>query len=441
MNSKKILCKLLVASLAVGTFTPGIVPNTLQVSAYNEVAIASVSESDFEFDAITGTVTKYVGVGGNVTIPSMIHNVTVRCIGADAFASNATITSVVIPQGVTTIEDEAFLNCPNLKSVVIPKGVVNLGKLAFFMCESLESITMGNGITVIDTNAFYGCKSLKNIQLPDSVTQIGDYAFMGCTSLEKMNIPVSTTGIRTGAFQDCTGLREICIPSTVTTIEGDAFDRDADMKINCEKGSIAYEYAYAYGFKNNVDGEAPEKVPTKAPASNQKKTYTISYVLNKGKISGSAIKTYDGTKNVSLPKVTRKNYLFKGWYAESSYKTKVTAIKKGTTGNKTMYAKWEKVKRPSRPSVSKVKNSKSKQMSITLKKKVSGAQGYEMLYATDKKFKKNKKTVRFTGTSKAVKKLKKGKTYYVKVRAYKLDSENERVYGDYSSVKKIKIKK
>ena len=300
------------------------------------------------------------------------------------------------------------------------------------MCERLESITMGSGITVIETNTFYGCRSLKAIQLPDTVAKIENYAFMGCSSLAKLTIPASTSSIGTGAFQDCSGLREISIPSAVTTIEAEAFDRDANMKITCEEGSKAYEYAHAYGFKNNVDGEEPTATPTAA----KKTTYTISYVLNKGKISGVSAKSYDGTANVKLPKATRKGYLFKGWYADSTYKTKVTAIKKGTTGNKTFYAKWEKVKKPSRPTISKVKNAKSKQMSIKLKKKVSGAKGYEMVYATDKKFKKNKKTVRFTGTSKTVKKLKKGKTYYVKVRAYKLDSKNERVYGKYSSVKK-----
>ena len=39
------------------------------------------------------------------------------------------------------------------------------------------------------------------------------------------------------------------------------------------------------------------------------------------------------------------------------------------------------------------------------------------------------------------KKLKKGKTYYVRVRAYKKDSTGRKVYGKYSTVKKIKITK
>ncbi|MCI9448090.1 MAG: hypothetical protein HFH36_12050 [Lachnospiraceae bacterium] len=37
--------------------------------------------------------------------------------------------------------------------------------------------------------------------------------------------------------------------------------------------------------------------------------------------------------------------------------------------------------------------------------------------------------------------MKKGKTYYVRVRAYKLDSENGKIYGKYGAAKKAKIKK
>ena len=40
-----------------------------------------------------------------------------------------------------------------------------------------------------------------------------------------------------------------------------------------------------------------------------------------------------------------------------------------------------------------------------------------------------------------VSKLSKGKTYYVKVRAYKKDSTGAKVYGSFSSVKKVKISK
>ncbi len=80
-------------------------------------------------------------------------------------------------------------------------------------------------------------------------------------------------------------------------------------------------------------------------------------------------------------------------------------------------------------------------MTVKISKKVSGAAGYQITYATNKTFKKNKKNVNMTSTSKTIKNLKKGTTYYVKVRAYAKDSKGKKVYGSYSKVKKVKIKK
>ena len=74
-------------------------------------------------------------------------------------------------------------------------------------------------------------------------------------------------------------------------------------------------------------------------------------------------------------------------------------------------------------------------------RKVSNAAGYEVLCATDKQFKKNKKLTLARSTSVTVKGLKAGKTYYVKVRAYRKDSTGAKVYGSYSKTVQIKIKK
>lgn len=91
-------------------------------------------------------------------------------------------------------------------------------------------------------------------------------------------------------------------------------------------------------------------------------------------------------------------------------------------------------------SLKKVANVSGKKAKVTIKK-VSGAKGYQILYSTDKKFKKNVKKVLTKKTTCTLTKLKKKKTYYVKVRAYKLDSKGEKVFGAYSKVKTVKIKK
>lgn len=71
--------------------------------------------------------------------------------------------------------------------------------------------------------------------------------------------------------------------------------------------------------------------------------------------------------------------------------------------------------------------------------KVSGAAGYQIRYSTAKSM-KGAKTVLTTSTSKKITKLKAKKTYYVQVRAYKLDANGNKVYGSWSSVKSAKTK-
>ena len=124
---------------------------------------------------------------------------------------------------------------------------------------------------------------------------------------------------------------------------------------------------------------------------------------------------------------------------DKKFKKKITTIKKGTKKNYTLYAKWEKIK-VNKTELTSAKNNKSKQIALKYKK-VSGAKGYEISYSTDKKFKKSVTKKTTSKTSYTIKNLKKGKTYYVRVRAYKKDSAGKKVYSKYSNVKKLKISK
>lgn len=87
------------------------------------------------------------------------------------------------------------------------------------------------------------------------------------------------------------------------------------------------------------------------------------------------------------------------------------------------------------------KNKKGKKVKITWKK-VGGSNGYQIQYALNKKFTKSlkKTTVKASALAKTIKNFKKKKTYYFRVRAYK-KSSNGNIYGEWSKVKKVKIKK
>lgn len=73
-----------------------------------------------------------------------------------------------------------------------------------------------------------------------------------------------------------------------------------------------------------------------------KHQYAVTYKLNGGKNGKNPKTYYVTTKTIKLKNPTRKGYKFVGWYSDKKCKKKVTQIKKGTTGNKTLYAKWKK---------------------------------------------------------------------------------------------------
>lgn len=92
--------------------------------------------------------------------------------------------------------------------------------------------------------------------------------------------------------------------------------------------------------------------------------------------------------------------------------------------------------------LSKVKSPKKKTVQMTWKK-LAGAKGYELSLATDKKFTKavKKVTIKKAATTKAtVNKLKAGKKYYVRVRAWKTVS-GKKQYSKWSAVKSVTVKK
>lgn len=98
---------------------------------------------------------------------------------------------------------------------------------------------------------------------------------------------------------------------------------------------------------------------------------------------------------------------------------------------------------PKKVTIASAKNTGKKVFTATWKKDRT-VSGYQIRYTTDKKLKKNFKTaakIKSNKTTKmTVKKLKKGKTYYVQVRAYKTVN-GKAIYGNWSKTKAVKIRK
>ncbi len=131
--------------------------------------------------------------------------------------------------------------------------------------------------------------------------------------------------------------------------------------------------------------------------------YTVSYSANKnvGKATAEItfLGNYSGVKKLYF-KINPKNTTF----------SKPTAIKAG--------------------------------FKVKIKKYTTQTTGYQIQYSTDKKFKSNTKTLTLSNktTAKTVSKLKKGKTYYVRIRTYKTVGK-VKYYSAWSSAKSVKTKK
>lgn len=73
--------------------------------------------------------------------------------------------------------------------------------------------------------------------------------------------------------------------------------------------------------------------------------YTIFYNLNGGtnNVENPATYTYN-TDTITLRYPKKRGYTFGGWYTDAGFKNRITQIKKGSVGRKTLYAKWTPTK-------------------------------------------------------------------------------------------------
>ncbi|MCI9126567.1 MAG: glycoside hydrolase family 16 protein [Eubacterium sp.] len=148
-------------------------------------------------------------------------------------------------------------------------------------------------------------------------------------------------------------------------------------------------------------------------------------IFKNGKKQVSKQTVLDG-ENYTIPKVKKKGYKFEGWY----YGKK--KIKEGARAynNMTIVPKWKKIKLKKAKVVVPKQNYKRY---ATVKLNAKGAyDGIQVKIGKKSDFAESK--VLTFG------KFKSGKTYKVKARTFAIDSRGKKIYGKWSSAKKITIK-
>ena len=134
-------------------------------------------ESDFSFDAATGTITAYNGFGVRVDIPKTIGGTAVRAIGENAFYGHQYMYCVRIPEGVETIGAEAFSGTYHLAAASLPSTLREIGDSAFAQYKG-QIIQLPEGLKAIGHRAFYWSQ-LQEAYFPEGIASIGEEAFAG----------------------------------------------------------------------------------------------------------------------------------------------------------------------------------------------------------------------------------------------------------------------
>lgn len=402
----------------------------------------------------------------------------IKNIPSQAFQGCSSLESFILPYQVETIGDDAFKNCTKLKKITIPKATTSISDSAFSYPDKMtiygvagsyaEQYAKENDIAFVAQQI-----ATEKITLTETELTLGrneKYQLTaGLTPMDSTDEVIWSSSDEKIAKVDKTGNIE-AISAGEAVITAKAGEKTAICKVTVNipiksiylnKTSIelnaigdSYQLNASY-YPSDADGATTWKSDDEGIASVDqtgkvtavgKGTTTITVscgdvkatctVVSKGESGGSQImpspspqpslKPNPDNQSANTPKPTvTPEVPTKGNIPQSSQ-----TVNDGKNNAKmTSLTKIKGVV---------AKNQKKCKVKVTWKK-VSSSLGYQIQYATNKKFKKaKKKTVKSTLVT--LKKLKKKKTYFIRIRAYKM-ADGKKVYGKWSSVKKVKVKK
>lgn len=451
-------------------------------SQYGNIYYEEKEDGTIEITDCTSSAT-------SINIPSTIDGKSVTSIGNNAFYSCKNLVNITIPDSITSIGNNAFEYCASLKSVLIPGSVKSIGNAAFNRCESLMNIEVikNNSNYFSQDGVLFDKNKTKLIQypignkriaydIPNGVKSFGDCVFDSCSTLKNITIPDSVTSIGWGVFSGSTSLTNIDVSENnlnYSSYEGVLFNKNKTELIKYPIGNERTSYNIPAGVinfgdvfsdcKNLVNITIPNSVTNIGVGAFWQCANLASITITNSVTSIGNYAFYDcknlkdiyyyGTQsewnNISVG--SNNEYFINATIHFSSAPTPTPAPAPTPTPSpaptpaptQSIATPNATVKAVSKPKSAKFKKVKPAKKAVSVEwKKVSGVKGYQVQVATDKKFKKNKKTatVKKQKTTKVtIKKLKAKKKYYVRIRTYKTVN-GKKVYSSWSKVKTVKTK-
>lgn len=367
-------------------------------SGYNEKAprtytIREIAEYEYDVneEQKSVTITKYNGLDNHVRIPEVIESYPVTEIGEGAFYGRCEVRTVTLPESLKKIGVGAFAHT-GLQSAKIPQGVTDIGGNAFSSMIDYHGPSGSWGSVV----------PVEVIQLPSSIECIGlnlsDTVVLyegtesewskinGCS--ENARVFYSTSGLEISQTN--------IVASTGEVQTAEVYSLDSNVMVTCSDSDVAQVSLESekkpYNYYRDNSGENVVKVAKKLTVKALKEGTAVVTVT-----TASAVKQISLTVNPSQKTKTEQN--------------------------------GQAVTAPAKVGNVSIKSSKGKRVVLSWKK-ISDVEGYEIQYSTNRKW-RGKKTKRTTKTQCVVKKMKKEKTYYMRVRAYKTVA-GKKVYGAWS---------
>ena len=377
----------------------------------------SISDDDFVYSEVDGGVVihHYVGYEPKIVIPAEINGKEVLGLenyripgeyGWETYTPfwGLTIVDEVEFEAPLTNLETSFVSCVCLRKVTLPKTLVTMmepgedGSYAFADCRCLEEVNFPKSFKYIDGEAFACTPWLDNQK---GLVIVGKTLLSGKNAKGNVTIPNKVEWISSSAFYNNDNITELTIPARVKMIESCAIgDCDSLRKLTIRNG-----------VKNN-------RTDLRVCGKLQKVIIPPSFGVD----STINLLGYDWMMNKRPTYYYYNDTMAANVLDSDAY----SSLKKSVLPGKT----------------SKVTVSAGKRTAKVTWKKVSFAEGYEVVISSSKTFSKGFRVATIKNnntTTRTFKNLKKGKKYYVHMRTYKT-IDHVRYYGNYTKTKTITVK-
>ena len=382
--------------------------NANEMLVQTEVEIPKVAVSGITLNNSTLSLT----TGQNFTLQAML---------SPSNATNKEVTWESSDAGVAAVSKDGVVTAKKAgKATIVAKAADESGKYASCVVTVTEAKKEVTGVTLNKSSlnlGVGGSEVLSATVLPADATNKQVTWLSSTPSIAT----VSQSGVVTGVKEGTTQISVITADGSKTAICSVTVSGQAQTEPGTQTGGI-------------ID-----------PATGKTASATFSGMEIELDYTSTAYNGSDKEPGVSIQDASGNDLTEDVDYTLDYYNNltvgKATVIVSGKGKYAGVIAGVRFTIKPKTVTVKSVKKASSRKLNVVWASHKTQTTGFQVRYATTKKFKSGTyKTVTLTSksaTSKALTKLKAGKTYYVKVRAYKT-VDGKKIYSSWSKVKSAK---